>query len=64
MFSDSLPSAAIATSDRPSQTTTTPSLSTSVTLLQDSSIADVLPTALPQPSSRGRMTCNTQMKDF
>jgi len=63
MISNSLPSAAIATSGRLSPTTTAPSLSTPVITLQDSSIADVLPTALPQPSSRGRMACNTHANE-
>jgi len=44
-----------------SPTTTTSSLSTAVITLQHSSIADVLPTNLPQPSSRGEK--NMQFTD-
>jgi len=46
------------TSARLFPTTATSSLRTSVIT------HDVLPTALPQPSSRGRMACNTPMKAF
>ena len=52
MSSDSLPVVTVTTSARLSPSSKTSSLSTPVKTLQETSIADVLPTTLPQPTSR------------
>jgi len=54
LFQDSsIADSSIAVSARLLPTTTTSSLNTHVIILQDSLIAEVSPTTLPQPSSRG-----------